>query len=163
MPHQLHHRDSTSYGPTRMSFNPERLVCYGCGRVGYIQRTCPKCTSECRYCKEKGHLITTCPKLEPCHLCLRKGHKPEHCRRTLRPTIQSSRPSRASNFPPALRTTTVWSSMNDTRRNGSPPPSQHTQLPSHTAPAQQTVNISITPPCHDDDVWRALDPEIRKV
>lgn len=139
------------------SFNPERVVCYGCGCVGHTQQTCPTCASEkgCRYCKEKGHPITTCPKLKPCNHCQIKGHKLQHC-----PSLPRLQRSRTSNFPPPLRTTTTPSAINNTQRKGPPLLSR---LPSRTIDKREHVSISVTPPSHNDDVWRALDLEMRNV
>lgn len=50
-----------------MSYNPEKLVCHSCGRVGYTTENCvgkqPRCGA-CKYCKVKGHTSTSCPALK---------------------------------------------------------------------------------------------------
>lgn len=53
-------RSNTNY----KHFKPKDSSCRSCGKQGHLQKECREREVTCFYCKNKGHRIAACPKLE---------------------------------------------------------------------------------------------------
>lgn len=111
-----------------MSYNPEKLVCTSCGRMGVSRESCPGKGSDCgtcNRCRSKGHTSKTCSATITCSLCRQKGHTRLSCPKSGvdNPLNYTSSPAKSSS--------SSWTNVPRTTKATAPEQPEQYEQPEH--------------------------------